>query len=113
MGSLHRRALAPLALVVTLAGCSASNLISLVSLAPSPHERYADGLRGANLDDTALGRDWTQASARALQLGPPQLLRLRLGRCQLNHRPEIFWRRPHGCIVRPFGHYERPGGSRL
>ena len=37
-----------------------------MTLSPSPHESYADGLRGANLGDTALGRDWTQAGERAL-----------------------------------------------
>lgn len=47
-----------------VAGCSANNLISRVP--PSPHERYAASLRGANLGDTALGRDWIQASERAL-----------------------------------------------
>lgn len=61
-----RRAVAFLVLAGTLAGCSAGNLLTRASLAPSPHARYADGLRGANLGETALGRDWTQASERAL-----------------------------------------------
>lgn len=65
MGSAYRYALA-LLVSGALTGCSANNLINRVTLAPSPHEGYADGLRGANLGDTALGRDWTQASERAL-----------------------------------------------
>jgi murein DD-endopeptidase MepM/ murein hydrolase activator NlpD len=66
MGTIRRNAFAPLILVITLAGCSANNLINRISLAPSPHEQYADGLRDANLGNTALGRDWVQAGERAL-----------------------------------------------
>ena len=32
----------------------------------TPHEEYADGLRDAGLDGTALGREWLGASARSL-----------------------------------------------
>lgn len=66
MAIAYSKAAASVVLVATLAGCSANNLITRVSLSPSPHERYADGLRSANLGDTALGRDWTQAGERAL-----------------------------------------------
>ena len=65
MGSACRYGLT-LLLAGAFTGCSATNLINRVTLAPSPHERYADGLRGANLGETALGRDWTQAGERAL-----------------------------------------------
>jgi len=66
MAILRRRAVASLLLVIGLAGCSANNLINRITRAPSPHESYADGLRGAKLGETALGRDWTQASERAV-----------------------------------------------
>ena len=66
MATPYRTAVASLLLVAALAGCSTNTLINRLTLAPSPHESYADGLRGANLAETALGRDWTQASERAL-----------------------------------------------
>src|SRR5215203_5392824 len=55
-----------LVLAVSLADCSSNKLINRLTLAPSPHECYADGLRGAKLAETALGRDWMQAGERAL-----------------------------------------------
>jgi murein DD-endopeptidase MepM/ murein hydrolase activator NlpD len=66
MALVRRGAVLSLALAMSLPGCSANNLINRVTLASSPHESYADGLRGAKLADTALGRDWTQAGERAL-----------------------------------------------
>ena len=61
--------LRPLIVVAAFAlatGCSANSLLSRATLSPSPHETYQDGLREANLADTALGRDWMQAAERAL-----------------------------------------------
>jgi murein DD-endopeptidase MepM/ murein hydrolase activator NlpD len=55
-----------LTLAIVTTGCSGNSLLSRLSLAPSPHERYADGLRSAALDDTALARDWLTAAERAL-----------------------------------------------
>ena len=66
MGNVRRLAATSVALALTLAGCSANNLINRLTLAPSPHEAYADGLRGAKLGETALGREWTRASERAV-----------------------------------------------
>lgn len=53
-------------LVVGLAGCSTGNLLSRLEVTPSPHERYASALRGANLHETAIGRDWLVAGDAAL-----------------------------------------------
>lgn len=51
---------------MALTGCSGNSLLPRLTLAPSPHERYADGLRSAALADTALARDWLAAAERAL-----------------------------------------------
>lgn len=53
-------------LVAVGAGCSATGVLSRLTVTPSPHERYADGLRSASLDQTALGRDWLRAGEAAL-----------------------------------------------
>jgi murein DD-endopeptidase MepM/ murein hydrolase activator NlpD len=53
-------------LTVFLAGCSGSTLLPRLTLAPSPHERYADALRGNDLSNTALGRDWLNAATAAI-----------------------------------------------
>jgi len=52
--------------VLVVAGCSANGVLSRLTVTPSPHERYADGLRTASLDQTALGRDWLRAGEAAL-----------------------------------------------
>lgn len=49
-----------------VAGCSANGVLTRLTVTPSPHERYAAGLRSANLDQTALGRDWLRAGEAAL-----------------------------------------------
>jgi murein DD-endopeptidase MepM/ murein hydrolase activator NlpD len=41
---------------------------------PSAHDRYAEGLRRAGLADTALGRSWLEAGARALREAAPVTL---------------------------------------
>jgi len=53
-------------LLMVGAGCSANGVLSRLTVTPSPHERYADGLRTASLDQTALGRDWLRAGEAAL-----------------------------------------------
>ncbi|HEX4914430.1 MAG TPA: M23 family metallopeptidase [Vicinamibacterales bacterium] len=55
-----------LSLAVSLAGCSGSALLPRLTLVPSPHERYADALRGNDLSNTALGRDWLKAATAAM-----------------------------------------------
>lgn len=54
-------------------GCSSSSLSRLTRPA-SPHVDYADSLRRSGLDQSALGGDWLEASARALE--HPQLVEL-------------------------------------
>ncbi len=66
MAILRSRAAASLLLVIGLTGCSANNLINRLTLAPSPHDSYAEGLRGAKLGETALGRDWMRAGEQAV-----------------------------------------------
>ncbi|HWI19082.1 MAG TPA: M23 family metallopeptidase [Vicinamibacterales bacterium] len=63
---LGRCFLAGMVLAATTAGCSTNSLYTRLTVAPSPHERYADGLRSANLGDTALGREWIRAGENAL-----------------------------------------------
>jgi len=50
-----------------LSGCAASTMLRGVISPSSPHEQYAQSLRQAGLDRTALGRDWLAAAERALQ----------------------------------------------
>ena len=54
------------ALAIIVSACSGNSLLTRLTLAPSPHERYADGLRSAALANTALARDWLAAAERAL-----------------------------------------------
>jgi murein DD-endopeptidase MepM/ murein hydrolase activator NlpD len=49
-----------------LAGCSGGSLLPRLTLAPSPHERYATALRDA-LNHTALAQDWLSAADAALR----------------------------------------------
>jgi peptidoglycan LD-endopeptidase LytH len=58
--------IAAVAFGALLAACSGNALLPRLTLAPSPHERYADALRGAALQDTALARDWLAAADEAL-----------------------------------------------
>ena len=53
-------------LTAALTGCSGGGVLSRLTVAPSPHERYAAALRDTALDQTALARDWLTASATAL-----------------------------------------------
>ena len=61
---VRRCAIAWLAFVV-LSGCSGQSFLARLTVAPSPHERYADALR-EKLSDTALARDWLSAADAAL-----------------------------------------------
>jgi murein DD-endopeptidase MepM/ murein hydrolase activator NlpD/SH3-like domain-containing protein len=49
-----------------LAGCATSGPLSRLTTPPSPHEAYVETLAATGLGETALGRDWLAASARAL-----------------------------------------------
>ena len=62
---LTRSALVALALS---AGCSGAGRLSLMS---SPYDQYASMLRGAGLDKTTLGEQWTSAGASALRSAVP------------------------------------------
>jgi peptidoglycan LD-endopeptidase LytH len=53
------------ALAVTSA-CAGSTLLPRLTVAPSPHERYATALRDDVLKDTALARDWLSAADTAI-----------------------------------------------
>lgn len=59
-------ALAALALLTLGVACTRGPLARLTR-PPSPHEAYAESLRSSGLDQTALGRDWLGAAARALE----------------------------------------------
>ena len=48
------------------AGCSSGGFLSRFTLAPSPHEQYAESLRTANLHLSAMGADWLRAGDTAL-----------------------------------------------
>jgi murein DD-endopeptidase MepM/ murein hydrolase activator NlpD len=63
--------------MVLVAGCSGNSLLPRLTLAPSPHERYASALRSTALNGTALGRDWLSAADAALQQPIPVTLPLR------------------------------------
>jgi murein DD-endopeptidase MepM/ murein hydrolase activator NlpD len=56
--------LAATCVAMLAAGCAGGGGLRLAPA--SPHEQYADKLRSAGLDQTALGRDWTRAGSDAL-----------------------------------------------
>jgi murein DD-endopeptidase MepM/ murein hydrolase activator NlpD len=58
--------LALLCALAAAASCTSNGLMSRFTLAPSPHQRYADALRDAPLGETALARDWLRAGDEAL-----------------------------------------------
>lgn len=62
--SLHW--IATISLIPMLTACSGGGVLSRLTLAPSPHERYAEALRDTALDNTALARDWLTAAETAL-----------------------------------------------
>src|SRR5687767_8041354 len=55
-----------LAAGATLAGCSGNALLPSLMTAPSPHEKYVDGLRRNALSSTALARDFLNAADAAI-----------------------------------------------
>lgn len=64
--SVRQAALVTVAVAAALAvACTRSPLVRLVK-PPTPHEAYVDTLQESDLHDTALGRDWLEASTRAL-----------------------------------------------
>jgi murein DD-endopeptidase MepM/ murein hydrolase activator NlpD/SH3-like domain-containing protein len=50
-----------------LSSCGGISPLKEVFQAPTPHERYEQGLRQAKLANTALGRDWIAAGQKALR----------------------------------------------
>jgi peptidoglycan LD-endopeptidase LytH len=66
-----------LAVGALLSGCAPGWPLGEAMRSSSPHERYAEALRDAGLDDTALGRDWLAAARSALANPTPVDLPLR------------------------------------
>ena len=64
MAARTLRWIAAACMILALTACSGGGLMR--RLAPSPHERYAEALRGTALDNTALARDWLTAAEAAL-----------------------------------------------
>lgn len=64
-----------LLVILTAAGCDRVGVPRFVDRA-TPHETYAERLRQAGLDDTALARDWLNAAERALSTPKPAALPL-------------------------------------
>jgi murein DD-endopeptidase MepM/ murein hydrolase activator NlpD len=65
----------PLLLLTSAWGCGGGGpLAGLLPDPATPHERYADALRQAGLDSTALGRDWLMAADSALHRPLPTVL---------------------------------------
>lgn len=61
-----RRWCFPVLALLALAGCGSVQPLRESFRATTPHERYAESLREAGLEGTALGRDWNAAAERAL-----------------------------------------------
>ena len=66
-----------LAAAAGLAGCAPGSPIREALRPSSPYERYAASLRNADLDQTALGRDWLSAGDQVLTTATPVDLPLR------------------------------------
>ncbi|HEV2129839.1 MAG TPA: M23 family metallopeptidase, partial [Longimicrobiaceae bacterium] len=66
-----------LMVIVVLAGCRAMEPLRDAIHAPTPYERYAESLRSAGLEETALGRDWIRAGEQALREPQRAVLPLR------------------------------------
>jgi peptidoglycan LD-endopeptidase LytH len=71
------RLAAALLAVLFAAACGGLPQIGETFRPQTPHERYAESLRGAGLQNTALGRDWFGAAERALQAPHPVSLPFR------------------------------------
>ena len=63
--------------MILLAGCDRAPFFEESSRTLTPHQQYAESLREAGLDGTALGRDWLAAGERALRLPTDATLPLR------------------------------------
>jgi murein DD-endopeptidase MepM/ murein hydrolase activator NlpD/SH3-like domain-containing protein len=60
-----------LAVSALLSSCAPGSPLREAVRPSSPYERYAESLRDAGLDTTALGRDWLDAGGRVLKDAPP------------------------------------------
>jgi hypothetical protein len=63
---MRRHKLIRLLAAALLAGCGESGPLAELFRSDSPYEEYLHTLRGAGIIQTAMGRDWEQAGARAL-----------------------------------------------
>ena len=78
MPRLIARTLAALALALAATATACRDAAVLEHWQPStPHERYAERLRAAALDSTALGRDWLAAADSVLRIPVPAALPFR------------------------------------
>ncbi len=68
------RGLAPLAVILALGGCEQVEKVQDHYRDVTPREAYAASLRQAGLTETALGHDWMQAGAGALERPSPVTL---------------------------------------
>ena len=66
-----------LAVGAVLSGCAPGSPLREALRQSSPYERYAESLRDAELDETALGRDWLAAGDSVLMTATPVDLPLR------------------------------------
>jgi peptidoglycan LD-endopeptidase LytH len=67
LASVLRRVVS-LAVAIALTSCNARDALDrLRPPAPTPHERYAEALRDARLDSTAMGREWLAAGDSAIR----------------------------------------------
>jgi murein DD-endopeptidase MepM/ murein hydrolase activator NlpD len=65
-------------LALVLSACQVPEAVRRMGdVAPTPHERYANSLREAGLDSTALGREWLVAADTALRAAHPITLPFR------------------------------------
>ena len=74
---MRSRWIVTVAIGASIAGCAPGSPLREAVRPSSPYERYAQSLRDAGLDRTALGRDWLAAGDAALATATPVDLPLR------------------------------------
>ena len=74
---MRSRWISTLAVGALVSGCSPGSPLREAVRPSSPYERYAESLRDAGLDETALGRDWLAAGSDVLANAIPVDLPLR------------------------------------
>ena len=78
-----------IAVLLVTAGCESVGVPRLLDRS-TPHETYAQRLRQAGLDDTALARDWLSAAERALSTPKPATLPITSEVTHLPATPEAY-----------------------